>query len=86
MGLLSKIQRTARQLSYRTNEAFFAKRPPQMAFIHVPKTAGTSINSYFKDHFGSKKSGRCINHRDYQSSSDGSFEEEAREARFAAIV
>jgi hypothetical protein len=84
MGLFRRIQQAARQVSYRANEALSGRRPPRMAFIHVPKTAGTSINSHFKDYIGSKKSGRCINYRDFRSAPLESFAEKAREARFVS--
>lgn len=84
MGLFRRIRQTARQISYRASESLSGRRPPKVAFIHVPKTAGTSVNSYFKDYLGSKQSGRCINYRDFRSSPLDSFVEKAREARFVS--
>src|SRR5690554_3996020 len=84
MGLFRRIRQTARQIRYRAHESLSGRHPPKVAFIHVPKTAGTSVNSYFKDYLGSKQSGRCINYRDFRSSPLDGFVEKAREARFVS--
>jgi hypothetical protein len=82
MGLFRRIRQTAQQLGYRASEAFSGVVPPKVAFIHVPKTAGTSINSYFKDYVGSKQSGRCVYYHDFPGSLPQAFAEEAKRARF----
>lgn len=42
-------------------ELISRKHPPRkVAFLHIPKCAGTSVNKFLKSHLGSARSGRTI--------------------------
>ncbi|MCE9648247.1 MAG: sulfotransferase family protein [Parvibaculum sp.] len=55
---------------------------PRVIFIHTPKTGGMSVNSYFKEHVGSKRSGRVVRYDDFGSHELEAFLTRAREAKF----
>ena len=38
----------------------YAQTPQQIVFMHVPKTAGTSLRAYIRDCVGGKRSGRMV--------------------------
>ncbi|MEP0710249.1 MAG: hypothetical protein ABJL17_08075 [Parvibaculum sp.] len=86
MGLLRQTRKTLRRAGYRLSCARKAvttgERPPRIAFIHTPKTGGTSINSYFKEYVGSKRSGRIVFYDDFSQLPLNVFAEQARKARF----
>lgn len=56
---------------------------PRVVFIHTPKTGGNSINSYFKEYIGSKRSGRVVRYDDFR---EGGVDAFARRAQSAGYV
>lgn len=86
MGIYRQTKKTVHRARYRLSrlgERIMTGRDrPRIAFIHTPKTGGTSINSYFKEHVGSKQSGRTVFYDDYSSDGVALFVERARRAKF----
>lgn len=69
MGLRDKSRKAFRQTGYRIvrrlDRALGRAAPRQVVFVHTPKTGGNSINSYFKEYVGSKRSGRVVRYDDF---------------------
>ncbi|HEY4343304.1 MAG TPA: sulfotransferase family 2 domain-containing protein [Parvibaculum sp.] len=55
---------------------------PRIVFVHTPKTGGTSINSYFKEHVGSKRSRLFARYEDHVSQELDEFAAHVRPAKF----
>lgn len=58
------FKKRALRTRYRVDElaarVLRGETPRRIVFVHVPKTAGTTVNGYFKSRFGSGSSGRVV--------------------------
>ena len=82
----ARVRKSLRRLRYRMLVIFEGwikgKRRPRVVFIHTPKTGGNSINSYFKEYVGSKKSGRTVRYDDFIGMNMNFFVEKAKAADY----
>ncbi len=86
MGILRNINRNYTQqyynilrLSYRIKTG---KWPPQIVFLHVPKTGGTTIQYQFAKYLGSARQGRVCRFDSLYGKPDQVNIERARKARY----
>jgi hypothetical protein len=76
-----RLHRFARSVAELTRQATGAPALPRIVFLHIPKTAGSSVNTHFKRHLGSTWSGRAIG-LNSAAGIDPARLERARRARF----
>lgn len=86
MGIYRQARKTFRRGCYALSglkaQILTGRRRPLVVFIHVPKTGGTSINSYFKEFVGSKRSGLALFYDESFADNADLFARKARNARF----
>jgi len=74
--------RLARRVAELARAASGAPAPARIVFLHIPKTAGSSVNAHFKHHLGSAWSGRAVG----LNAAAGIDERRLARARRAAFV
>jgi hypothetical protein len=86
MNVHARTNKFINRLSYRyarrRERAAAQPERPRVVFIHTPKTGGTSINQYFKEYIGSKRSGRFVQYDHDPSMALDVFEVCAGPAKF----
>ena len=86
MNIERRLRQSKNRIAYAANAWRHKIRTgtgrPRIVFAHTPKTGGISITSYFKEHVGSRRSGRTILYEDFVPDRVERFVERAHEARF----
>jgi hypothetical protein len=82
MGLKRHFQRGKYSLQRLYHRTATGKWPPQIIFMHVPKTAGTSVQVYFSGFMGSRRKNKIISVNTIFEDASPEAKEVAKTARY----